>query len=357
MSNFIFARSPFIIDVNEVNMIGSKIDVYIGQGMSLPAFPTYILSKNSPSVTNYRTVYNISPYIREKINHNVYQSTYNTFGGNAPTSQWSRVRVVRYKRTTAGTSLLDTTDYIALDGYGFYEEGYNPQLVPYFLPQGTYYYNYDAAADFVNNQLSRVGHFNFEGDNNYTVKYTNLVTGANVTYTVTSYGVKEYPRMNPAYYAAGNKVELSDDLGNLLATWYFKPIIECRYTPVVVDFVNKFGSWQREWFFKASFEQHDVKTTPYNLLQSNLVNYSVTQGQRRDFNINGQESIKVNSGNVNEVYYSTLLDVIMSERIMVNGKPAVIKSKSIAKLKDVNTKTFNYTLEFEYAFNTINNVI
>jgi hypothetical protein len=87
------------------------------------------------------------------------------------------------------------------------------------------------------------------------------------------------------------------------------------------------------------------------------VNYSVTQGQRRDFNINGQESIKVNSGSVNEVYYSTLLDVIMSERIMVNGKPAVIKSKSIAKLKDVNTKTFNYTLEFEYAFNTINNVI
>lgn len=357
MSNFIFARSPFIIDVNEVNMIGSKIDVYIGQGMSLPAQPTYILSKNSPSVTNYRTVYNISPFIREKINHNVYQSTYNTFGGNAPTSQWSRVRVVRYKRTMAGTSVLDTTDYIALDGYGFYEEGYNPQLETYFLPQGTYYYNYDAAADFANDQLSRVGHFNFEGDNNYTVTYTNLVSGATFTSTVTSFGIKEYPRLYSPYYSAGNKVELFDASSVLIATWYFRPIVECRYEPVVIDFVNKFGSWQREWFFKASFEQHEVKTTPYNLLQSNLVNYSVTQGQRKDFNINGQESIKVNSGSVNEVYYSTLLDIIMSERIMVNGKPAVIKSKSIAKLKDVNTKTFNYTLEFEYAFNTINNVI
>jgi hypothetical protein len=352
----IFARSPFIIDVNEVNMIGSKIDVYIGQGMSLPAQPTYILSKNSPSVTNYRTVYNISPYIREKINHNTYQSTYNTFGFT-PSSQYSKVRIVRYKRTMAGTSLLDTTDYIAFDGYGFYEEGYNPQLETYFLSQGTYYYNYDVTADFATEPLTRCGHLNFEADSNYTVKYTNLNTAATFTHLVPSYGIREVPRVYSPYYLAGNKVELFDDLNVLIATWYFRPIVECRYEPVVVDFVNKFGAWQREWFFKASFEQHEVKTTPYNLLQSNLVNYSVTQGQRRDFNINGQESIKVNSGSVNEVYYSTLLDVIMSERIMVNGKPAVIKSKSIAKLKDVNTKTFNYTLEFEYAFNTINNVI
>lgn len=356
MSNFIFARSPFIIDVNEVNMIGSKIDVYIGQGMSLPAQPTYILSKNSPSVTNYRTTYNISPYIREKINHNTYQTTYNTFG-ITPSSQYSKVRVVRYKKTVSGYSILDTTDYIAFDGYGFYEEGYNPQLETYFLPQGTYYYNYDVNADFATEPLTRCGHLNFEADANYTVVYTNLGTAATFTHTVPAYGIREVPRLYPTYYAEGNKVELFDDLSNLIATWYFRPLVECRYTPVVVDFVNKFGAWQREWFFKASFEQHEVKTTPYNLLQSNLVNYSITEGQRRDFNINGQESIKVNSGNVNEVYYSTLLDVIMSERIMVNGKPAVIKSKSIAKLKDVNTKTFNYTLEFEYAFNTINNVI
>lgn len=356
MSNFIFARSPFIIDVNEAGMTGSKIDVYIGQGMSLPAQPTYILSKNSPSVTNYRTIYNISPYIREKINHNTYQSTYNTFGFT-PSSQYSKVRVVRYKKTGAGYSILNTVDYIAFDGYGFYEEGYNPQLETYFLPQGTYYYNYDVTADFANDSLSRCGHLNFEADANYTVKYTNLNTAATFIHTVPAYGIREVPRVYTPYYSAGNIVELFDDLNVLIAKWYFRPIVECRYEPVVVDFVNKFGAWQREWFFKASFEQHEVKTTPYNLLQSNLVNYSVTQGQRKDFNINGQESIKVNSGSVNEVYYSTLLDIIMSERIMVNGKPAVVKSKSIAKLKDVNTKTFNYTLEFEYAFNTINNVI
>lgn len=357
MSNFIFARSPFLIDINEPNMIGSKIDVFIGTGMSLPMFPTYMLSKNSPSATNPRTVYNISPFIREKINHNVYQSTYNVFGGNAPTSQFSKVRVVRYNKTVSGMSILDTTDYIALDGYGFYEEGYNPQLVPYFLPQGTYYYNYDVNADFATEPLTRCGHLNFEGDNGYYVRYTNLNSGSVFTSTILQYGIKETPRVYSPNYADGNLVELFDDSNVLIATWYFRPIVECRYTPVVVDFVNKFGSWQREWMFKASFEQHEVKTTPYNLLQSNSVNYSVNQGQRRDFNINGQESIKVNSGNVNEIYYSTLLDLVLSERIMVNGKPAVIKSKSIAKLKDVNTKTFNYSLEFEYAFNTINNVI
>jgi hypothetical protein len=92
-------------------------------------------------------------------------------------------------------------------------------------------------------------------------------------------------------------------------------------------------------------------------MMANLVNYSVVQGQRKDFNVNGSQAIKVNTGSVTENYYDVITDIILSERILVNGLPASIKTKGVSKLKSVNTKEFNYTLEFEYAYNTINNVI
>ncbi len=95
----------------------------------------------------------------------------------------------------------------------------------------------------------------------------------------------------------------------------------------------------------------------YNLMMANSVNYSVVQGQRKDFNVNASQKIKVNTGSVTENYYDILTDLIMSERILVNGLPATIKTKGLSKLKGVNTKDSNYTLEFEYAYNTINNVI
>jgi hypothetical protein len=47
---------------------------------------------------------------------------------------------------------------------------------------------------------------------------------------------------------------------------------------------------------------------------------------------------------------------MLSEKILIDGKPAKLKTKSTELFKNINTKQINYTLEFEFNYNTINNV-
>ena len=86
-------------------------------------------------------------------------------------------------------------------------------------------------------------------------------------------------------------------------------------------------------------------------------NYDVLQGQKRSFNTNGMETISVNSGYVNEDFSSNIKQLLMSERILIDNKPAICKTKSLELMKNINNHLINYNLEFEFAYNSINNVI
>lgn len=142
-----------------------------------------------------------------------------------------------------------------------------------------------------------------------------------------------------------------------LAEWDFTPICEAKYTPVTIDFINKYGAWQREFFFKASKNTLAIESSDYNVMQSSASSYDVLQGQKRTFNANARETISVNSGYVNEDFSSNIKQLIMSERILVDNKPAICKTKSLEIQKNINNHMINYSLEFEFAYNTINNVI
>jgi len=142
-----------------------------------------------------------------------------------------------------------------------------------------------------------------------------------------------------------------------LAEWEFTPVCEAKYTPVTIDFINKYGAWQREFFFKASKNTLAIESSDYNVMQSSVSSYDVLQGQKKSFNTNGKETISVNSGYVTEDFSSNIKQLLMSERILVDNKPAICKTKSLELMKNINNHMINYSLEFEFAYNTINNVI
>ena len=48
---------------------------------------------------------------------------------------------------------------------------------------------------------------------------------------------------------------------------------------------------------------------------------------------------------------------MLSERILIDNKPAKINTKSTELFKQINTKQINYSLEFEFAYEVINSVI
>jgi hypothetical protein len=192
-------------------------------------------------------------------------------------------------------------------------------------------------------------------------KYTNLSTGTFTSLSISN-GTFDIPRVRttPNNLLVGNKVEILNAGSVVQATWNFYPLDECKYAPVTIDFVNRYGAWQREFFFKASTDNFVVENTEYNLMQTSqfpTTFYSGLEGQRKTFNTNGKKSIKVNTGWVKETWKEVLKQIMLSERILIDNKPAKINTKSTELFKQINTKQINYSLEFEFAYDVINSVI
>ena len=364
----IFTRSPFIVEVDVASQISTKVELYIASGTdAIPTSPTYTLSKLIAASNKPETQYNVSPYLREYSNFNSITSAYSSDQMNTDTYGTCTIKV--YANTGAGFVLSTTTTYFFFDGYGYYEDGSNPNLGRSLMTEGTYYYNYDStidlAADF-NEVPSSIG-VPLEGLAGEQLKatYTNLVSGATTSSTKTAIVApsgsqnvaRQFKSVINAYYADGNKVEIIDNVTTtVLATYYFYPKETCKYTPIKCDFVNKFGQYQRLWFYAASNDSIEVTSKEHNALQSSITSYNQIQGQRKEFNLNGKESIKVNTDWVDEDFKDILKEIMLSEKILIDGKPAKLKTKSTELFKNINTKQINYTLEFEFNYNTINNV-
>ena len=358
MSN-IFARSPYIIEVNETGQTASKIEIYLWNTGSVPADPAYTLSKSIPASNNLQTLYNVSPYIREYISHATYQSNFNTVNKPTPTAEYCNVQIKRYKIVVGVDTLLDTTDYFAFDGYTLYEDGSNHDLGNYHLDSETYYYPYDP--DITLTALE--GEFYQSGiatcylDSGFSVKYTNLSTSSTQTYNYPVAGWYDLFRVRNGDYADGNLVEIIDGSLNVVHSFTMRPKCVPKYIPVACDFVNKYGAWQRTWFFASSTDSLNVENTEYNLLQSTLPSYDTQEGQRKIFNVKGKKTIRVNTDWVKESYKNVIQDLMFSERILIDNKPAKINTKNTELFKGINKGTINYQLEFEFAYNTINSVI
>jgi hypothetical protein len=131
---------------------------------------------------------------------------------------------------------------------------------------------------------------------------------------------------------------------------------EYKYTPVECTFINRYGGWEFLTFFKAQSNSVSVKGTDYKLTQS-TINYNTSKGQIKSFNINGKQTIKLNTGWVNENYSELITDLLLSETVLIDGKPVQVKTQG-SELKSVlKDKMINYEVEFEYAYNLINDVI
>lgn len=378
--NKLFARSPYILEVDETSVVGSKIELfYYYSGTSVPTNPQYVIRKLIPSSNDLKMYYDISPYTREYLKFTTRQTVIGSGAGSGIVAnnhnQLVKVDVKRYKETTSTNyTLLDTTTYYCMDGYGYYSEGSNPQLTSLeyttdktaSLPQGTYYYKYSALGNPTTNEADRSGMICFLGGSVLAdLKYTNLSSGASqiITNPFASADLYDVPTVWYDYYADGNKLEVWDNLGGagsptLLGTWIFKPKCEPKYTAVMIDFVNQMGAWQREWFYKASQNNITVDQKEYNLMQSNSLSYSTIEGQIKGFNNNAEEKITCNTGIVAEGYSETIQQILLSEKILIDSLPVTVDTKSIEKLKGVNVQgNINYNITFKYAFEAINSVI
>jgi hypothetical protein len=368
----IFVRSPYFIEVDEASQVESKIELFIWRkGETEPATATYTLSKKAASTTQTNNIYNISNYVKEFIN---IISTSNSIFGEENNNNWCYVKIKRYYSTTANNptpTLLDTTTYVATNGYTNYLDGYNNSIDDTFIPinlfqQNKVYKYYESGItdfpyltffiDYINDaDVYEVKYYNF--DSPPLEEGGIFLSGS----PEEEYLYKIPIRPDDINFIDGNKIEILKN-DTVIATYIFKAECETKYKPIRVNYINKLGAWDYITFFKARTENWEVKNKEYQLLP-NDINYNALRGESKAFNYEAKKSIKLNTGWVEEYYNELIKDLMVSETILLydyeteTQKPVKLKTMTTDLKTSLQDKMINYQIEFEYNYNQINNVI
>jgi hypothetical protein len=132
---------------------------------------------------------------------------------------------------------------------------------------------------------------------------------------------------------------------------------ECRYTPIDIYFQNKEGAVMILPFFKSNVKS--ITTTSESFESDRGQPYGDAH-QFVKYNINGKTKFKVNSGFVNEDMNDIFKQLMLTEKAWVYENdlyaPINIGSTSLEYKSRQKDRLINYEIEFDYAFNEINNV-
>lgn len=338
----IYTRSPKIVTQSGVAADEIKAEVFIWNSPdSIPTNPTYTLSKPIPSTNILECSFDISPYCKEYI-------TFSNFGEVSaeqvvPNSEYCYCTVKLYKNDI----LQSTTEFICFDGYGYFMDGGNVLPDDVLLTEGTYYVkeNDNGGAVAIHDDQTLT----------WSATYTGLVTGGTTSIASLANEMGKIPYVHTSYIAEGNKLEIFQN-AVLQKTFYFRPQCEPKYTPVEVDFVNRFGAWQRIIFFKAKKESFSRRMTEFNLMPATLP-YSENTNRKQQFNINGNKSIKCNTGWVVEEYSEVIKELMLSEHIQVDYVPCNIVTNGVDLQTHLNDKLINYEIEFTPSHDELNYIV
>ena len=240
-----------------------------------------------------------------------------------------------------------TFDFIATDGYGYFEDGTNPELSRTVLMSAENIYlpeNTEGKLPIFAEGVGKVSidstdtQITDNGNTNQKIQY--------VTIPQNSSNIQIYD---------------TDDT-TLLKTIKVTNLCEPKFTPVKITFTNKFGAFQDIYFFKKTTERTNItdETFKRNIVTNTTATYNTFEGQRQRYNINSKTSLSMNTGFVKEDMNQTIEELFFSENIWIRyeGKtlPIIPSTKSLQYKTVLNDKLINYTVDFEFAFDKINNV-
>lgn len=321
----IFIRSPYFIEIDEPGQTNAKIEVFLWYaGDTEPTDPVYTFTKDVPNIAQNLISWNVANLAKEFIKPIKPTEVLVPTEENPDT--WCFMKVISY---SDDIEVADET-FVCLNGYTNYSGGYNQ-------------YNSNPVVPLVNNAI--------------TFQKTDSV----IPYVNTFYDIGEYEIIGggtliisaPTMY----KIPLTDDInGDDYFEYYSVEVCEPKYTPITCTYVNRYGGWQYLTFFKASSSSIESTSKDFNLMPSSI-NYNVYQGQKQRFNFQGKQKVICNTGWVDENYFDLIQDLLLSETVLLDNKPVIVKSQTSDVKTYIKDKNINYTIEFEYNYGLINDVI
>jgi hypothetical protein len=298
-------------------------------------------------------------------------------------------------------------DYVAMDGYGYFHEGKNPELSRGLLMsnRSIFRLNDSNVRIPVFTEDTNSVAFYYQGTLKRTLTISDSTnTNGQIDYVTVS-GSDNTDTYEERVVADGGTLEVSGCLTDFLNTidiglvdevWVnydtgttftggasntstedtktdivkINTVDECKYEPYKVTFVNKYGAlqdlWffkkygalQDLWFFKKSVETTDVTSEQFkaSIFDQATFGYKTYQHQQQSFMTQGKDRITMNTGYVNDDHNAVIEELLLSEQVWYTKitdeelvVPVIPRTKTVTYKTSVNDKLVNYTIEFENA--------
>jgi len=382
-------RSPYYVKASNASLASATLSLYIYTG----TFTTdkgaakYTITKNEISTNNY-VVFEIAELVRDYLDIE--------FDGEYDSQTvWVEADIEMFDAINGGGSSLGTTstDYIAFDGYGYFEDAINPELSRTYLKSNykifrpsdqnvrvpVFTEDTDSVSFLYKGEVKRVQSISSSTNTNGQIDYI-TVSGADNTdnykeRVLADGGVLEDNSLLDAFLDSVDiglvdELYINSDSGTEAVKISTEPC--SKYEPYKVTFINKFGALQDMYFSLKSTSSLNTKGETYksNVVDFGTLTYDTYKPQVSQYNKMGKESISLNTNYLSEEYNEVIKQLMMSEQVWLtrldNPAPdsnnletvlAVIpKTQSVTYKTSLNDRLVQYTVDFDYAFDKINTV-
>ena len=392
MAQIINTRSPFYIKVYHADLFEAKLELYIYEGVkdTSPdaADLKYTIQKAELEGNNY-VIFEISELVRDYI-ETKYDGEYDSY------AIWVNPVITAFEDdgTTIPSPTVTPSDYadqfIATEGYGYFEEGINPDFDEgLMMSEGTIYrvedrsINIPVSAETTNSLTFRlngetISSTTISDNDNTNQKIQYIASDSNST--ADSYrervledgGTFEQNSLLDAFedsFDIGKVDEVYVNYTNATETrtkiLKVKTFDCSKYEPIRVTFVNKYGALQDLYFTRRNNESLNIKKEDYKASVMDFANFSydTSEHQMRTLNLVGNESVTLNTDYIDESCNEHIRQLMLSEQVWMTRLtdeekivPLKVKTESLQLKKRVNDKLVQYTMEFDVAVDKINTI-
>lgn len=387
MAQIINTRSPFYIKVSDSSLATATLQLYIYEGAFQSSPPSsdlkYTIKKSELETNNY-VVFEISELIRDYIDVK-YDGEYDSY------CVWVRATTIKNDSSGGIIGSPASTNYIALDGYGYFEEGVNPEPSRSLLQSNKIMYrpedgninipifaeDTNSVAYYNNGTLVRSQTITDNDNTNQKIQYISVSGNSdNATYeerVLEDGGTLESSKCLEQFlsYLDISKVDeivvgYDTDAGSAAHIIKVRNLDCSIYDPIRVTFVNKYGALQDLWFDKKSVNSIEVQSNDYKASVmdfSSTPTYDTSAHQNRVLDLVGKESITMNTGYIDESFNEVFRQLMLSEQVWMTRLtdteevlPLRPRTQSLQFKTRTNDKLVNYTVEFDFAFDKINTI-
>ena len=374
-------RSPkwFYIEDSDLDSATLKLYVWNDTKTSVPTNPTYTITKKALPSDQPIVWFEVAELVRDELD-TIFDGDY--------TGQAVWVKAVMIGYDSSGSEILteDPSTVIAFDGYNYFEEQNadesalmitnrelfvledNTFRVPVYTdaePTVVFYKDGEIIASEIigseSESADQIKYISIYGDDvNWDTFEERVLEDGGVDFE-NSVCLQSF--FNNYSIGAVDKIEVSAD--GKIETIKVKVLEECKYEPKKVTFINKFGALQDMYFFKKAVEKMTVKKESYkaNILNADKT-YNISSHTNRDFNITAKESITMSSGFLSEEYNEVFKQMMLSEKVWITNiietgeqvLPINVKTSNITYKTSLNDRLVDYTFDFDYSFNVINDI-